>query len=48
MDGLRIPSIIADKIRPQARETLLKVKNFVEEKCKSANSELNLSFLMLV
>jgi len=33
MDGIRIPSIIADKVRPKGRETLLKVKKFVEEEC---------------
>lgn len=34
LDGIRIPSIIADKIRPKARKTLLKVKKFVEEECE--------------
>jgi hypothetical protein len=33
MDTIKIPSIIADKVSPRARETLKKVKKFVEEEC---------------
>jgi hypothetical protein len=33
MEPVRVPSIITDKLRPHAKETLYKVKKFVEEKC---------------
>jgi hypothetical protein len=33
MEPVRVPSIIADKLRPHARETLARVKKFVEEEC---------------
>ncbi|KIW06218.1 uncharacterized protein PV09_02694 [Verruconis gallopava] len=37
MDAIRIPPLIADKISPRARETLVKVKKFVEEECVPAD-----------
>ncbi|KAF2100355.1 acyl-CoA dehydrogenase NM domain-like protein [Rhizodiscina lignyota] len=37
METIRIPSLIADKISPRARETLAVVKKFVEEDCVPAD-----------
>jgi hypothetical protein len=34
MDDIRIPSLLAEKVSTRARETLAKVKKFVEEECK--------------
>jgi hypothetical protein len=40
METIRIPSIIAEKVSPRAREILTKVKKFVEEECKLKNRSL--------
>ena len=37
MDAIRIPSIIADKVSPRAREVLKQVKKFVDEDCIPAD-----------
>lgn len=39
MDNIRIPSLIAEKISPRARETLKKIKKFVEEECEYPNQQ---------
>lgn len=37
MDTIRIPSLIADKVSPRARQTLVMLKKFVEEDCVPAD-----------
>ncbi|KAK4945653.1 hypothetical protein LTR10_015272 [Elasticomyces elasticus] len=37
MDRLRIPSTVTDRIRPHAKETLAKLKTFVEHDCVPAD-----------
>lgn len=36
MESVRVPSIVEDKFSPHAKETLQKVKKFVEEECMAS------------
>lgn len=39
MYSCRIPSVVAERVRPQAVEVLEKVKAFVEDECKSTSRD---------
>lgn len=48
METIRIPSIIADKVSPRAREVLKKVKKFVEEECIDPQERLSYHVMLTV